>query len=112
MEDKILKNIYLATSTGSGEIVLGDKNSEQRFYVSKLSGKPHHLKDIEWLQNTQFIGKYLVAIDSNRTSFIIIDQEKKLYDLINYDKNWAVQDITEGAISPLQKNLLKSIDNK
>ena len=106
------KNIYLATSTGSGEIVLGDQNLEQRFYVSKLSGKPDHLKDIEWLQNTQFIGKYLVAIDSNRTSFIIIDQEKKLYDLINYDKNWAVQDITEGAISPLQKNLLKSIDNK
>ncbi len=88
-----LGNGYLATSTGQGQVVLKNESGEERFSFSDLPNKPEELGDSEWLQNTAIIRDHLITIDSNRTSFVIWNPEKKLFDMIPYNDDWAVQDL-------------------
>ena len=83
---------YMATSTATGELVFSDG---MKISFTGLPGKPSELYDLEWLQNTAPFQDYLVTIDANRNSFVIIDMEKRQYDMISFDPNWAIQDIAE-----------------
>lgn len=92
----------MATSTGTGEIFVRDGDYLIRYALHNLPGKPTKLKNMEWVQNTHSFGNYLIAIDSNRTSFVIIDPANKLYDQIPFNENWAVQDLTTGELNQAQ----------
>jgi len=85
---------FMATSTAQGELVIGDTQLQHRYQISKLSGKPVELADMEWIQNSIKLDDNFICIDSNRNAFIIFNPEKRLIDLIPYDSNWAIQDIT------------------
>ena len=99
--------ISLATSTNSGEVVVVKDGVEYRYYTTLLEGKPIELGDMEWLQNSIMIDDYILTIDSNRTSFLIFDPIKELYDIVPYNKDWAIQDMVCGRLDEKQKNLLK-----
>ena len=102
---------YRATSTGSGEIVLKEKGKDEvRISFRSLPGKPDELQDLEWIQNTISFQNYLIAIDSNRTSLIIIDPAKQYYDCIAYNDNWALQDLVVGIPNRLQLGALESLN--
>ena len=98
-------NILMATSTASGEVRLND----DAFLFQNLANKPAELAEMEWLQNSKRINDFIVTIDSNRTSFIVFHPEKKLYDIIPYNDNWAVQDMVEGKLSAIQIEQLQSL---
>ena len=84
---------FLATSTASGEVVVRTADAEDRYAFGDLPGKPEELGELEWVQNAAAREGVLVAIDSNRTAFVVFDPERRLYDLIAYDPDWAVQDL-------------------
>ncbi len=83
----------MATSTGSGEIVFKTIEGEQKLFAGNLPGKHEGLEKFEWIQNTILIDNFLIAIDSNRTSFLIVDIQNQRYDLVPYNPDWAVQDL-------------------
>lgn len=97
--------VLMATSTASGEVRLND----DVFLFQNLDHKPKQLGEMEWLQNSKKIKDFIITIDSNRTSFIIFHPKKKLYDMIPYNDNWAVQDMVEGKVSEKQFDLLQSL---
>ena len=99
--------ISLATSTNSGEIVVVKDGVEYRYYTTLLDGKPIELGDMEWLQNSIMIDDYILTIDSNRTSFLIFDTTKQLFDIIPYNMDWAIQDMVCGTLNEKQKSLLQ-----
>lgn len=99
----------IATSTGSGEIFIQKENQLTRLSAKNLDGKPEFLVDMEWIQNTLSYNGLLIAIDSNRTSFLVIDPQNKRYDLIPYDDNWAVQDLVAGTLTSAQRSTLSAI---
>ena len=99
---------YMATSTATGELVF---SSEEKISFKGLPGKPSELADLEWLQNTALFDDCLITIDANRNSFVLIDQEKKQYDTISFDPDWAIQDIAE-IRDPATKELVKTIKEK
>lgn len=104
------KNGFMATSTRSGEIVISDAHDKTIYSLSSLSGKPTELNNLEWVQNAIFRNGDILAIDSNRTSFIIFNPEKEVYSIIPYDPNWAIQDGVTGNLSSVQRGLLESIN--
>ena len=83
---------YMATSAASGELFF---SKGEKISFTALRGKPDELADLEWLQNAAPFDDCIIAIDANRNSFILIDPDKKHYDMIPFDPNWAVQDIAE-----------------
>ena len=95
----------MATSTASGEVRVNDDT----FLFQNLANKPSELAEMEWLQNSKRINDFIVTIDSNRTSFVVFHPEKKLYDIIPYNDNWAVQDMIEGKLSATQLEQLQYI---
>lgn len=97
---------YMATSTGSGEVVIQTSEEQKRVSFSDLPGKPEELDGLEWIQNSVSIDNLIVSIDSNRTCFVVIDLAKQCYDLIPYDPDWAVQDLVMGHLSAEQKEEL------
>ena len=99
------REVLMATNTASGEVRLND----DVFLFQNLERKPQELGEMEWLQNSKKINDFIVTIDSNRTSFVIFHPQKKLYDMIPYNDNWAVQDVVEGKISNKQLVLLQSL---
>ena len=99
------REVLMATNTASGEVRLND----DVFLFQNLERKPQELGEMEWLQNSKKINDFVVTIDSNRTSFVIFHPQKKLYDMIPYNDNWAVQDVVEGKISNKQLVLLQSL---
>lgn len=100
---------YMATSTASGEIIIESNGTKLILDFSTLPGKPSELGEMEWIQNTLSNDHLLVAIDSNRTSFVVIDFEQQLYDMIPYNHNWAVQDLIFGKVTKEQKKKLSSV---
>lgn len=82
----------LATSTAQGQVVWQLPEATTRFDLSSLEGKAPELGDWEWVQNSLCNTELIVAIDSNRTAFILIDPVGGRYDKISYDPDWAVQD--------------------
>ncbi|MEM7163497.1 MAG: hypothetical protein AAF487_13780 [Bacteroidota bacterium] len=87
-----LKKSDLVTSTSSGKLVHRWNNSETHFDFSGLPGKHIEMGEKEWIQNSIPFGQCIISIDSNRTSFIIIDPQNKSYNQISYPDHWAVQD--------------------
>ena len=106
---RIEDGTYMATSTGTGEVVSINNMVETRFLFKELSGKPKELGDMEWLQNSKVIESNIITIDSNRTSFVIFNAEKKLIDTIAYDANLAIQDMVECTLSNTQEKLITSV---
>lgn len=91
-----LDKYYFATSTASGELVFQNKEERLVLHFQDLPGKPKELGELEWLQNSmplQDQGGTFITIDSNRNQFILFDLEAQKRAHIDYDLNWAVQDI-------------------
>jgi hypothetical protein len=85
---------YMATSTRSGHVVIQEKALETRYSFAGLDGKPEALEREEWLQNSKVLSDgSILTIDSNRTSFVVFHPEKKVFDMIPYPDNMAVQDM-------------------
>jgi len=85
---------FMATSTTSGEVFF---NVDEPIIVSfsNLVGKPPELQEIEWLQNSAPFDDCIITIDSNRSCFVIYDLEERLIDRVQFDPNWAIQDLSE-----------------
>ena len=83
-----LKNDYRATSTTSGEVVLGDLKNNKRYQFQQIEGKPEELSGFEWIQNSVMIDHFIISIDSNnlRVAFssINLDDVEPLFDSV-YD---------------------------
>ncbi len=94
-------NGYMATSTASGEIIITENTQKkaQKLDLTSLPGKPEELQQMEWIQNTIVYNDLVISIDSNRSAFVIIDIEKKLYDMVPFDPNFAIQDIVTGSLT-------------
>lgn len=108
---RINDEAYMATNTKGGEVVLGaPEKAEQRFLFDGLPGKPEPLADFEWIQNAACSGEHIVAIDSNRNCFVVINLKKKVFDMIPFPQNWAVQDLVPGKVTSDQKELLMQLD--
>jgi hypothetical protein len=103
---------YMATSTGSGEVVIGSMNEQRRYDFSRISGKPDGLEDLEWLQNSIVFEDMIVTIDSNRTSFVIFNPDAGLCSVVPYDNNWAVQDLIVSELSCDQKRFIESVSDE
>ncbi len=102
-------DFYVATSTASGEFVMGNRKMQRRIDFSRLSDKPPELKNLEWIQNTKYVGNNFISIDSNRNSFIIFNLEKRLYDKIPFDNDLAIQDLVISEISERDKKLIMDL---
>jgi hypothetical protein len=83
---------YMATSTASGELLF---SSGDVISFDGLPGKPQELADLEWLQNSAPFKDCIITIDANRSSFVLIDPDKRCYDMVPYDADWAIQDLAE-----------------
>ncbi len=98
---------YLATSTGSGEVVFREGDLQTHYQFSNLPGKPGELGELEWLQNSFPVDDFIITIDSNRTAFILFNPQQKVYARIPYDPDWAIQDLIPASISDVQVKMLK-----
>lgn len=106
----VLNEDVIATSTGTGEVHRLRKAQNRTVYSFKnLDAKPEELTGMEWIQNTETHSNYYLSIDSNRTSFVIFNPELKLYDMIPFDENWAVQDICIGSINENQLEAISGL---
>ena len=106
---KLESNSYGGTSTTGGEIVIGNTVNQTRYNFKNLKGKPEYLEDMEWVQNTRIIEDNFVAVDSNRNAFMIIDPEKKLISRVEFDPNWAIQDLVVSHLRENQKQFIRDI---
>ncbi|MCB9231420.1 MAG: hypothetical protein H6581_07150 [Bacteroidia bacterium] len=110
-----LQGKFFATSTGSGEVVIGNPAEEIRYDFAGLAGKPAELGELEWLQNSVQMGENFITIDSNRTSLVIFNPRQQIYSRIPYNHDWAVQDIvqqegiTQLVNGPLMSSLLEKV---
>ncbi|MCF8327261.1 MAG: hypothetical protein K9I29_03120 [Bacteroidales bacterium] len=102
-------NKFMATNTKGGEVVIGNSKDQDRYTFSSLAGKPDMLSDFEWIQNAIQLDGNIIAIDSNRNSFVIIQPENKQVDFVSFDSNWAVQDLIQAKPSTEQIELLRKI---
>ena len=106
---KEIEKYFVATDTRGGRVLLKNENEMLAIDFKLLSGKPEYLNDKEWLQNSSYQNNIVITIDSNRTSFVIYDIERKLYSIIPYNDDYAVQDIVFGKLNTPIENQLKSI---
>ncbi len=104
-----LETSFYATSTGQGKVIIVDEDNETVYDFSNLPGKPSELGEMEWLQNSKFAGDIIITIDSNRTSFVIIDRKRKLIDIVPYNDNWAVQDMVLMSLEEETRAQLRSL---
>jgi hypothetical protein len=102
-------DLLMATSTGTGEIIRKGAAEETKYQFSNLSGKEEALGDMEWIQNAIDKDGNIIAIDSNRTSFIVFNPASKLISKVAYNENWAVQDLVLGSATAKQIELMKSL---
>lgn len=98
---------YLATSTGSGQVFLGNTSKMKVFDFSYLPGKPEALAEVEWLQNSIPYHDFILTIDSNRNAFILFHPTRKLYDMVSFDKDWAIQDLVSYDPSEAQMQAIR-----
>ena len=103
-------NDYLATSTASGEILLGNSDHVKRFSFNNLPGKANGLGTMEWIQNTCMYNDWFIAIDSNRNALFIIDQANERYSKIPFDVDWAVQDLVVGQLPEQYSTMIRNLN--
>ena len=104
---KRYKENFMATSTGTGEVVFGNKNFQKRLEIFRLHGKPAELNEMEWVQNTAVSENIFISIDANRSCFVVFDIENRFYDMVPYDGNLAIQDLVVETKTYMQKLLRK-----
>jgi hypothetical protein len=84
----------MVTNTGKGELWLEAQNGDQDHFISEgLSGKAPEMGDANWWQNAIAWGQNYIVIDSNRNALLILDPVAKLFDLLSFNADWAVQDL-------------------
>ena len=105
---KEINGEYVATDTRGGRVLLKTNEREIEIDFKSLRGKPDYLLEKEWLQNSAYNADFIITIDSNRTSFVIFSLEKKMYSVIPYNNEFAVQDIVFGNVDS-QTEILKTI---
>lgn len=89
----ISESTIMATNTGKGELWVANKQSQEKYSGLELKDKAPEMLDAEWWQNAISFHDYFIVIDSNRNALLILDPSEKQYDLLPYDKQWAVQDL-------------------
>ncbi|TXC81536.1 hypothetical protein [Luteibaculum oceani] len=111
---RIEENTYMATNTGGGAVWLRKGETLKQFVFDGIPGKHDGLEKLEWIQNSVYLPskEVFIAIDSNRTSLVVFNPDKKLIDLIAYPDHWALQDINLGRFSAAQKERLLSISSE
>ncbi|MGB1316446.1 MAG: hypothetical protein ACPG4Y_10525 [Chitinophagales bacterium] len=97
----------IVTNTRGGEVIKKSKEKTKVFSFKNLEGKPDYLSEKEWIQNSILTKDKVIAIDSNRNQFVIIDENKKQVSKVDYNLSWAVQDI----MILENETVLKSIEN-
>ncbi len=110
------ENTVISTNTagGSVELLKGEERTSVKF--QNLPNKDPQLGETEWLQNSIRHGSLIITIDSNRNSLVVFDIEKKKFDILPYNNNWAVQDLmvynfnNEGLINKAM-DYLEKLDN-
>jgi hypothetical protein len=86
------------TNTGGGAVWCARPESQERYHFTGLAHKAAEMGEAEWLQNTLMLDQLRITIDANRNAFVVWDPQQKLYDLLAFDANWAVQDLALGAL--------------
>lgn len=90
---KRLRNDELmVTNTKKGQVVYITDEEPLIYNFNQLEGKAEGLENMEWLQNSHLYKKYIATFDANRCSLVVFHPEKKRYDKIFMNHNWAVQD--------------------
>lgn len=83
----------IATNTAGGSVELLEGEERLSVEFKKLANKDPQLGETEWLQNSIRYGSIIISIDSNRNSLVLFDIDKRKYDILSYNENWAVQDL-------------------
>ena len=92
-------------NTAGGTVLIDDTG----YAFHELPGKPQAMASLEWLQNAIFIGNYCIVIDSNRTSFIVLDFDRQYKSVIPFNPDYAVQDLVSGSVNKKQMEVLSLI---
>lgn len=106
---KEIGDLKVATDTRGGRLVLKNNTEISEIIFNTLKGKPDYLEDKEWLQNSAYKNDVIIVIDSNRTSFVIINRKEKKYSLIPYNNDFAIQDMVIEKLSSKQLESIRSI---
>ena len=88
----LVKNAFLVTDTGGGQVILKKDAMIMIYDFSALPGKSKELAELEWFQFSRLRDNTIVAIDSNRNAIIFIDIRAKKRMSLPYDGNWAIQE--------------------
>jgi hypothetical protein len=95
----------LVSSTGAGGVWYGTKADMASYNFTDFAGKAPEMEGAEWIQNTVPIqDDLLVSIDANRNALVVFSPQKKRYDLLPFNGNWAVQDLV-----PLEQGVEKAL---
>lgn len=98
----------MATNTGKGQLWIAEEEEIQMYIGKELPGRAPEMLGADWWQNAVAWNELYLVIDSNRNALLVLDPEKKYYDLLPYDANWAVQDlIILGGAEPSFEGALK-----
>ncbi len=99
----IYEDGYMVTDTGGGRVVFMTEEECLSYDYSKLPGKSGLLEKLEWLQTSRHRYQMIATIDSNRHSLIFLDTQAKKRTQVEYDPNWAIQELAflEDASRPM-----------
>ncbi|NHZ84672.1 MAG: hypothetical protein GWP19_02190 [Planctomycetia bacterium] len=83
---------FLITDTGGGNVIVFDNNRRCNYSFNNVEGKSNSMHYLEWLQFSSYYQLMLIAEDSNRKQFTIIDRNKSVKLDVKHNPNWAVQE--------------------
>jgi len=92
---RLADDSLLCTNTGGGEVWHLKEQSLHRYAFADLPGKAAAMQGVEWLQNTIAVKDYFISIDANRNALVLFSPAQKVYDMIPFSDDWAVQDLAE-----------------
>jgi len=84
---------YLVTNTGGGNVQHLNEDTLHIYDFALLSGKPEHLREMEWLQCSRYQGNRIITVDSNRTALTLFDPVARKKIAVAYNSNWALQEL-------------------
>lgn len=92
---RLANNSLLCTNTGGGEVWLLEGKNLHSYAFADLPGKATAMEGVEWLQNTIAVQDFFISIDANRNALVLFNPAQKVYDMIPFSDDWAVQDLAE-----------------
>ncbi len=92
---RLADSSLLCTNTGGGEVWLKQGDELQRYVFAGLPGKAAAMEGVEWIQNTIAVRDFFISIDANRNALVVFNPARKLYDMVPFSDDWAVQDLAE-----------------